>query len=77
MQGATVWIKDPAGKESEPRNGEKLRSVMPFQTLHAAMSEIHVNLWKILLHETIESLFLSDRVPITELQPRHLLWKES
>lgn len=69
--------KGPLVKESEPRNGEKLNSVMPFQTLHAAMSEIQVNLWMILLHETIKFPFPSDKVPIPELQSHHLWWEES
>lgn len=36
---------------------------MTFQILHAAMSEINVNLWRILLHETTKSPFPSDRLP--------------
>lgn len=64
--------KGPLVKESEPRNGEKLNSVMPFQTLHAAMSEIWVNLWMIVLHGTIKSPFPSVKVPIPELQSHHL-----
>lgn len=55
--------KGPLVKELEPRNGEKRSSVMTFQILHVAMSEINVNLWMILLHETIKFPFPSDRVP--------------
>ena len=72
-----VWIKNPSSRNQNQENGEKRSSVMTFQTLRAAMSEIYVNLWMILLRETIKSPFPFDRVPTPELQSHHLQWKLS